>query len=183
MDRLNILSGSSVLTLLCAIHSRSTLGVTFGSGWKLEQLAKSNHFTSFIAPTISCTSIETKWFHVLTLIGYSSHFVSLYPISVLISSQGLCSLEQIPLQSTIPPNAPSPVHHRSKYPLFIIPSHPWHPPSPHVTQCTILIIFTTFCKLNTFISKFPLFTYYSSHSILQTKHWMVKSWKRSYSIV
>lgn len=76
MDRLNILWGSSVLTLLCAIHSRSTLGVTFGSGWKLEQLAKSNHFTSFIAPTISCTSIETKWFHVLTLIGYSSHFVS-----------------------------------------------------------------------------------------------------------
>jgi hypothetical protein len=110
-------------------------------------------------------------------------FCVFYPISVLISSQGLCSLEQIPLQSTIPPNAPSPVHHGSKYPLFIIPSHPWHPPSPHVTQCTILIIFTTFCKLNTFISKFPLFTYYSSHSILQTKHWMVKSWKRSYSIV
>ena len=33
MDRLNILLGSLVLTLLCGIHSRSALGITSSSGW------------------------------------------------------------------------------------------------------------------------------------------------------
>jgi hypothetical protein len=37
MDRLNILLGSLVLTLLCGIHSRLALGVTSSSGWNSSQ--------------------------------------------------------------------------------------------------------------------------------------------------
>ena len=85
MDRLNILLGSPVLTLLCGIHSRSALGITSSSGWNSSQ----NPTTSptLLPPTVSRTSIETEGFHVLSSIGYSSPFVSLYPISVSISSQ------------------------------------------------------------------------------------------------
>ncbi|VAI57688.1 unnamed protein product [Triticum turgidum subsp. durum] len=85
MDRLNILLGSPILTLLCGIHSRSALGITSSSGWNSSQ----NPTTSptLLPPTISHTSIETEGFHVLSSIGYSSPFVSLYPISVSISSQ------------------------------------------------------------------------------------------------
>uniref|UniRef100_A0ACD5Z715 Uncharacterized protein n=1 Tax=Avena sativa TaxID=4498 RepID=A0ACD5Z715_AVESA len=85
MDRLNILLGSPVLTLLCGIHSRSALGITSSSGWNGSQ----NPTTSptLLPPTVSRTSIETEGFHVLSSIGYSSTFVSLYPISVSISSQ------------------------------------------------------------------------------------------------
>ena len=76
MDRLNILLGSLVLTLLCGIHSRSALGVTSSSGWNSSQ----NPTTSptLLPPTVSRTSIETEGFHVLSSIGYSSLFVSLY---------------------------------------------------------------------------------------------------------
>lgn len=83
MDRLNILLGSPVLTLQCGIHSRSALGIT--SSWNSSQ----NPTTSptSLPPTLSRTSIETEWFHVLSSIGYSSPFVSPYPISVSISSQ------------------------------------------------------------------------------------------------
>ena len=85
MDRLNILLGSPVLTLLCGIHSRSALGITSSSGWNSSQ----NPTTSptLLPPTVSRTSIVTEGFHVLSSIGYSSPFVSLYPISVSISSQ------------------------------------------------------------------------------------------------
>ncbi|KAM3702882.1 hypothetical protein ACB098_04G056000 [Castanea mollissima] len=85
MDRLNIPLGSLVLTLLCGIHSRSALGITSGSGWNSSQ----NPTTSptSLPPTVSCTSIETEWFHVPLLIGYSSLFVSLFPILVSISLQ------------------------------------------------------------------------------------------------
>ena len=85
MDRLNILLGSLVLTLLCGIHSRSALGITSSRGWNSSQ----NPTTSptSLPPTVSRTSIETEWFHVLSSIGYSSPFVSLFPISVSISSQ------------------------------------------------------------------------------------------------
>lgn len=85
MDRLNILLGSPVLTLLCGIHSRSALGITSSSGWNSSQ----NPTTSptSLPPTLSRTSIETEWFHVPSSIGYSSPFVSLFPISVSISSQ------------------------------------------------------------------------------------------------
>ena len=85
MDRLNIPLGSLVLTLLCGIHSRSALGITSSSGWNSSQ----NPTTSptSLPPTVSRTSIETEWFHVLSSIGYSSPFVSLFPISVSISSQ------------------------------------------------------------------------------------------------
>nr|QYK18977.1 CcmB [Anathallis microphyta] len=85
MDRLNILLGSLVLTLLCGIHSRSALGITSSSGWNSSQ----NPTTSptSLPPTVSRTSIETEWFHVLSSIGYSSPFVSPYPILVSISSQ------------------------------------------------------------------------------------------------
>ncbi|KAI3673276.1 hypothetical protein L6452_39393 [Arctium lappa] len=85
MDRLNIPLGSLVLTFLCGIHSRSTLGITSSSGGNSSQ----NPTTSptSLPPTLSRTSIETEWFHVLSSIGYSFPFVSLSPISVSISSQ------------------------------------------------------------------------------------------------
>ena len=85
MDRLNILLGSLVLTLLCGIHSRSALGITSSSGWNSSQ----NPTTSptLLPLTVSRTSIETEWFHVPLSIGYSSPFVSLFPISVSISLQ------------------------------------------------------------------------------------------------
>nr|WGT74243.1 cytochrome c biogenesis B [Galeola lindleyana] len=85
MDRLNIPLGSPVLTLLCGIHSRSALGITSSSGWNSSQ----NPTTSptSLPPTVSRTSIETEWVHVLSSIGYSSPFVSPYPIFVSISSQ------------------------------------------------------------------------------------------------
>lgn len=85
MDRLNILLGSLVLTLLCGIHSRSALGITSSRGWNSSQ----NPTTSptSLPPTVSRTSIETEWFHVPSSIGYSSPFVSLFPISVSISLQ------------------------------------------------------------------------------------------------
>ncbi|GJT11231.1 cytochrome c maturase subunit B [Tanacetum coccineum] len=85
MDRLNIPLGSLVLTFLCGIHSRSALGITSSSGGNSSQ----NPTTSptSLPLTLSRTSIETEWFHVLSPIGYSFPFVSLSPISVSISSQ------------------------------------------------------------------------------------------------
>ncbi|KAI3666196.1 hypothetical protein L1987_89310 [Smallanthus sonchifolius] len=73
------------LTFLCGIHSRSALGITSSSGGNSSQ----NPTTSptSLPPTLSRTSIETEWFHVLSSIGYSFPFVSLSPISVSISSQ------------------------------------------------------------------------------------------------
>ncbi|CAH1453411.1 unnamed protein product [Lactuca virosa] len=78
MDRLNIPLGSLVLTFLCGIHSRSALGITSSSGGNSSQ----NPTTSptSLPPTLSRTSIETEWFHVLSSIGYSFPFVSLSPI-------------------------------------------------------------------------------------------------------
>nr|AQK77832.1 cytochrome c biogenesis B [Lophophytum mirabile subsp. bolivianum] len=85
MDRLNILLGSLVLTLLCGIHSRLALGITSSSGWNSSQ----NPTTSptSLPLTSFFTSIETEWFHVLSSIGYSSPFVSLFPIVVSMSLQ------------------------------------------------------------------------------------------------
>ncbi|GJX35164.1 cytochrome c biogenesis B [Tanacetum coccineum] len=79
MDRLNIPLGSLVLTFLCGIHSRSALGITSSSGGNSSQ----NPTTSptSLPLTLSRTSIETEWFHVLSPIGYSFPFVSLSPIS------------------------------------------------------------------------------------------------------
>ncbi|KAF4392712.1 hypothetical protein G4B88_029451 [Cannabis sativa] len=85
MDRLNILLGSLVLTLLCGIHSRSALGITSSSGCNSSQ--NPTTLPTSLPPTLSCTSIETERFHVLSSIGYSSPFVSLFPISVSISLQ------------------------------------------------------------------------------------------------
>nr|CAJ77657.1 cytochrome c biogenesis protein [Narcissus pseudonarcissus] len=85
MDWLNIPLGSLVLTLLCGIHSCLALGITYSSGWNsLKNLTTS---PTSLPPTVFCTSIETEWFHVLSLIGYSFLFVSLYPILVSISLQ------------------------------------------------------------------------------------------------
>ncbi|KAL1298991.1 hypothetical protein AAHE18_18G073900 [Arachis hypogaea] len=85
MDRLNIPLGSLVFTLLCGIHSRLALGITSSSGWNSSQNPTTSP-TSF-PPTVSRTSIETEWFHVLSSIGYSSPFVSLFPIAVSMSLQ------------------------------------------------------------------------------------------------
>nr|ANY30641.1 cytochrome c biogenesis B [Vallisneria americana] len=85
MDRFNIPLGSLVLTLLCGIHSCSALGIKSSSGWNSSQ----NPTTSptSLPPTLSRTSMETEWFHVPSSIGYSSLFVSLFPIFVSISLQ------------------------------------------------------------------------------------------------
>ncbi|XP_056683965.1 CcMB (mitochondrion) [Spinacia oleracea] len=85
MDRLNILLGSLVLTLLCGIHSCLALGITSSSGWNSSQNLTTS--PTSLPSTVSRTSIETEWFHVLSSIGYFSSFVSLFPISVSISSQ------------------------------------------------------------------------------------------------
>ncbi|RZC91686.1 hypothetical protein C5167_027752 [Papaver somniferum] len=82
MDRLNILLGSPVLTLLCGIHSRSTLGITSSSGWNSSQNLTTS--PTSLPLTVSRTSIETEWFHVPSSIGYSFLFVSLFPILVSI---------------------------------------------------------------------------------------------------
>ncbi|KAI5653703.1 hypothetical protein M9H77_30890 [Catharanthus roseus] len=76
MDRLNILLGSLVLTLLCGIHSRSALGITYSSGW--NSLQNPTTSPTSLPPTLSYTSIETEWFHVLSSIGYSSLLISLF---------------------------------------------------------------------------------------------------------
>lgn len=85
MNRLNILLGSPALTLLCGIHSRLALEITSSSTWNSSQNPSTS--PTSLPPTVSRTSIETEWFHVLSSIGYFSPFVSLYPISVSISSQ------------------------------------------------------------------------------------------------
>ncbi|MCL7029412.1 hypothetical protein MKW94_023837 [Papaver nudicaule] len=85
MDRLNILLGRPVLTLLCGIHSRSALGITSSSGWNSSQ--NSTTSPTSLPLTVSRTSIETEWFHVPSSIGYSFLFVSLFPISVSICSK------------------------------------------------------------------------------------------------
>nr|WNR49286.1 cytochrome c biogenesis B [Acorus tatarinowii] len=83
MDRLNILFGSLVATLLCGIHSFS-LNFVF-SGWNSSQ--NPTTLPTSLPPILSRTSIETEWFHVLSSIGYSSPFVSSSPILVSISSK------------------------------------------------------------------------------------------------
>ena len=85
IDRLNILLGSLVLTLLCGIHSRSALRITSSSGWNNSQNLTTS--PTSLPLIVSRTAIKTEWFHVLSSIGYSSPFVSLFPISVSISSQ------------------------------------------------------------------------------------------------
>jgi len=84
-DRLNIPLGSLVFTLLFGIHSRWALGITSSSGWNRSKNPPTS--PTLLPPTVSRTSIETEWFHVLSSIGYSSPFVSLFPISVSISLQ------------------------------------------------------------------------------------------------
>lgn len=85
MEWFNILLGSLVLTFLCGIHSRSAFGITSCS----YRNSSKNSITSptFFPLTLSRTSIETKWFHVLSSIGYSSTFVFFFFISVSISLQ------------------------------------------------------------------------------------------------
>jgi heme exporter protein CcmB len=85
VDWLNISLGSLVLTLLCGIHSCLALGITSSSGW--NSLQNLTTLPTSLPSTLSCTSIETEWFHVPLLIGYSFPFVSLFPILVSISLQ------------------------------------------------------------------------------------------------
>nr|GFB77576.1 cytochrome c maturase subunit B, mitochondrial [Tanacetum cinerariifolium] len=67
MDMLNVPLESMVLTFLCGIHSRSALGITSSSGGNSSQ----NPTTSptSLPLTLSRTSIETEWFHVLRLLS------------------------------------------------------------------------------------------------------------------
>uniref|UniRef100_A0A3Q7IUH1 Cytochrome c biogenesis B n=1 Tax=Solanum lycopersicum TaxID=4081 RepID=A0A3Q7IUH1_SOLLC len=85
MDLLNIPLGSLVLAILCGIHSHSALGITSSSGWNSSQNPTPS--PTSLPLTVSRTSIEIEWFHVLSSIGYSSPFISLFPISVSINSQ------------------------------------------------------------------------------------------------
>ncbi|TKY63279.1 Cytochrome c biogenesis ccmB mitochondrial protein [Spatholobus suberectus] len=84
MDRLNIPLGSLVFTLLCGIHSRLALGITSSSGWNSSQ----NPTTSptSLPPTVSRTSIETEWFHVLSSIGRTRKALHLSESGYLIKS-------------------------------------------------------------------------------------------------
>uniref|UniRef100_A0A2P2MU47 NADH-ubiquinone oxidoreductase chain 3 n=1 Tax=Rhizophora mucronata TaxID=61149 RepID=A0A2P2MU47_RHIMU len=85
IDWLNILLGSLVLTLLCGIHSCLALGITSSSGW--NSLQNLTTLPTLLPLTFFCTSIETKWFHVLLLIGYFFLFLSLFQILISISLQ------------------------------------------------------------------------------------------------
>nr|AEO21058.1 cytochrome c biogenesis B [Silene conica]AEO21083.1 cytochrome c biogenesis B [Silene conica] len=85
MDRLNMILGSLVLTLLCGIHSSLTLGITSSSGWNSSQNLTTS--PTSLPSTLFRTSIETSWFHVLLSIGYLLCFLSLFPFLVSISSQ------------------------------------------------------------------------------------------------
>lgn len=85
MNRLNIFCGSLVLTLLCGILSRLAFGITSSSGWNSSQNPTIS--PTLLPPTLYRTFLETKWFHAPSSIGYSSAFVSLFSISVSISSQ------------------------------------------------------------------------------------------------
>ncbi|KAF0889771.1 hypothetical protein E2562_030579, partial [Oryza meyeriana var. granulata] len=58
MDRLNILLGSPVLTLLCGIHSGLALGITSNNGWNSSQNPSTS--PTLLPPTVSRTSIETE---------------------------------------------------------------------------------------------------------------------------
>lgn len=85
MNWLNIPPGSPILTLICGIHSRLALGITSSSGW--NSLQNLTTLPTLLPLIVFCTSIETEWFHVLLLIGYSFLFAFLFPILVSIGLQ------------------------------------------------------------------------------------------------
>ena len=85
MDRLNIPLGSQVFTLLCGIYSRSVLEITSSSGWNSSQSPIIS--PTSLPPTLSRTSIRKEGFQVLSSIGSSSPFVSLFPTSVSTSEK------------------------------------------------------------------------------------------------
>ena len=83
IDLLNILLGSTILTLLFGIHSSLAIGST--SSW--NSLQNLSTLPTLLPLILFCTFIEREWFHVLLLIGYFFLFISLYLILVSISSQ------------------------------------------------------------------------------------------------
>nr|AEM46227.1 cytochrome c biogenesis b [Silene noctiflora]AEM46231.1 cytochrome c biogenesis B [Silene noctiflora]AEM46234.1 cytochrome c biogenesis B [Silene noctiflora]AJP34442.1 cytochrome c biogenesis B [Silene noctiflora]AJP34470.1 cytochrome c biogenesis B [Silene noctiflora] len=85
MERLNIIVGSMILTLLCGIHSALAISIKESSGWNSSQNLTT--LPTSLPSTLFRTSIQTEWFHVLSSIGYFAAFVYLFPISVSISSQ------------------------------------------------------------------------------------------------
>lgn len=86
MDWFTIIIGSQIFTLMCGIHPRLALGIA-SNGWNsLQNLATLPTSSPLI---VSCTSIETEWFHVISLMGYLLLFLFLYPILVSITFRTL----------------------------------------------------------------------------------------------
>jgi heme exporter protein CcmB len=86
MNWFTIIIGSQIFTLMCGIHSCLALGIT-SNGWNsLQNLTTLPTLLPLIA---FCTSIETEWFHVISLMGYLLLFSFLYPILVSIISRTL----------------------------------------------------------------------------------------------
>lgn len=88
MNWFTIIIGSLVFTLMCGIHSPSALGITSNS-W--NSLQNPTTLPTPLPPIISCTSIETEWFHVFLLMGYLLSFLFPHPILVSITLQKLIS--------------------------------------------------------------------------------------------
>nr|YP_010881106.1 cytochrome c biogenesis B [Moerckia flotoviana]WIA66608.1 cytochrome c biogenesis B [Moerckia flotoviana] len=81
MNWFTIIIGSQIFTPMCGIHSRSALGIT-SNGWNsLQNLTTSPTLSPSI---VFCTSIETEWFHVISLMGYLLLFLFFHPILVSI---------------------------------------------------------------------------------------------------
>nr|WIA66443.1 cytochrome c biogenesis B [Apopellia endiviifolia]WIA66484.1 cytochrome c biogenesis B [Apopellia endiviifolia]WIA66525.1 cytochrome c biogenesis B [Apopellia endiviifolia]WIA66566.1 cytochrome c biogenesis B [Apopellia endiviifolia] len=77
-----IIIGSQIFTLMCGIHSRLALGIT-SNGW--NSLQNPTTLPTLLPLIVFCT-IETEWFHVISLMGYLLLFLFLYPILVSITS-------------------------------------------------------------------------------------------------
>jgi heme exporter protein CcmB len=86
MNWFTIIIGSQIFTLMCGIHSRSALGIT-SNGW--NSLQNLTTLPTLLPSIAFCTSIETEWFHVISLMGYLLLFLFLYPILVSITSRTL----------------------------------------------------------------------------------------------
>ncbi len=84
MNWFTIIIGSQIFTLMCGIHSRSAPGIT-SNGW--NSLQNLTTLPTLLPLIVFCTSIETEWFHVISLIGYLLLFLFLFPILVSITFQ------------------------------------------------------------------------------------------------
>nr|YP_009674849.1 cytochrome c biogenesis B [Fossombronia foveolata]QDE12820.1 cytochrome c biogenesis B [Fossombronia foveolata] len=81
MNWFTIIIGSQIFTPMCGIHPCSALGIT-SNGW--NSLQNLTTLPTLLPSIVFCTSIETEWFHVISLMGYLLPFLFFYPILVSI---------------------------------------------------------------------------------------------------